>query len=89
MVGLARSLGPVLEREGIRFNAICPGFSETRIISDFRQELVEEGTPIIPVSEVVDAIEGLFASPDTGQCVFVQSGRSDVFRFRNVPGPRT
>lgn len=88
VVGLVRSLGPVYEAEGIRVNAICPGYSDTRIIDGFRDELVGGGTPIIEVSEVVDAIEKLFESPDAGQCVFVQAGRSDVFGFRNIPGPR-
>ena len=88
VVGLVRSLAPIYEPEGIAVNAICPGYAETRIISDFRHELVQDGTPIIAVSEVVDAVEKLFESPDGGNCVFVQAGRSDVFRFRNVPGPR-
>ena len=89
VVGLVRSLGPVYEQEGIRLNAICPGYADTRIIEDFREDLVGEGLPIIPVSQVVDAVTGLFDSPDSGQCVFVQAGRdSEAFRFRNIPGPR-
>ena len=89
VVGLVRSLGPVYELEGIRVNAICPGYSDTRIIEDFRDDLIGEGLPIIPVSEVVDAITALFESPEAGQCVFVQAGReAQPFGFRNIPGPR-
>ncbi len=48
VVGLARSMGPVLELEGIRFNAICPGFADTRIIEPIRDGLDEGGVPADP-----------------------------------------
>lgn len=35
VVGLARSLGPALAERGVRFNAVCPGFAESRIIDRF------------------------------------------------------
>ena len=89
VIGLTRSLGPVLAGEGIHFNAICPGFADTRIIADFRDALVEGGIPVIPVEEVVDAILGLFALDAGGECHFVQAGLdAQEFRFRNVPAPR-
>ena len=89
VIGLARSMGPVLATEGIHFNAICPGFADTRIIADFRDSLVEGGIPVIPVEEVVDAVLGLFGLDAGGECHFVQAGMdAQEFRFRNVPGPR-
>ncbi len=89
VIGLTRSMGPVLAAEGINFNAICPGFADTRIIADFRDALVEGGIPVIPVEEVVDAILGLFALDAGGECHFVQAGMdAQEFRFRNVPAPR-
>jgi NAD(P)-dependent dehydrogenase (short-subunit alcohol dehydrogenase family) len=90
VVGLARSLGPGLAQEGIRYNAICPGFAESGIIEPIRDALTESGMPIIPAEQVADAVVQLFAGDMTGECWFVQAGRpSDAFRFRNVPGPRT
>ena len=38
VVGLARSLGPGLAEQGIRFNAVCPGFAESKIIEPIREE---------------------------------------------------
>ena len=89
VVGLARSLGPVLFEEGIRFNAICPGFSATRIIDPIKDGLSEGGVPVIPVEKVVDGVTGLFGLEAGGECHFVQAGMEpQEFRFRNVPGPR-
>jgi NAD(P)-dependent dehydrogenase (short-subunit alcohol dehydrogenase family) len=89
VAGLVRSMGPVLIAEGIRLNAICPGFAETRIIADFRDALVEGGVPVIPVEQVVEAVIGLIGLEAGGECHFVQAGMdAQEFRFRNVPGPR-
>lgn len=89
VVGLARSLGPALAGEGIRYNAICPGFSESAIIASFRQALVDSDQPIMPAEKVADAVLELFAGEMSGECWFVQAGRnSEAFTFRNIPGPR-
>ena len=89
VVGLVRSAGPVYELESIRINGICPGFSDTRIIDGFKEGLVSEGIPIIEVEHVVDGIVDLMASPESGNCHFVQAGMDpQEFRFRNIPGPK-
>ena len=75
--------------EGIRFNAICPGFSDSAIIASFRQALVDSNQPIIPAEQVASAALELFTGEMTGECWFVQAGRaSEAFTFRNLPGPR-
>ena len=89
VVGLVRSLGPLFVQERIHLNAICPGFSDTRIIEPFKEMLEGEEIPIIPVAVVVDAVMGLIGSGESGQCRFVQAGvEPQDFRFRNVPAPR-
>lgn len=89
VVGLVRSVGPLLVQEQIHLNAICPGFADTKIIEPIKEVLEGEAVPIIPVSVVVDATIGLLESGESGQCRFVQPGREpEDFRFRNVPGPR-
>jgi NAD(P)-dependent dehydrogenase (short-subunit alcohol dehydrogenase family) len=90
VVGLARSLGLGLAEEGIRFNAICPGFAESGIIEPIRDALVESGLPIIPAETVADAVLALFEGDMSGECWYVQAGReAEAFRFRNIPGPRS
>ncbi|WP_205695547.1 SDR family NAD(P)-dependent oxidoreductase [Conexibacter sp. SYSU D00693] len=89
VVGLARSLGPALEGEGIRFNAVCPGFAESQIIAGMREDLIEAGFPIIPAQDVAAAVLTLFTGDMSGECWFVQAGREPApFGFRGIPGPR-
>jgi NAD(P)-dependent dehydrogenase (short-subunit alcohol dehydrogenase family) len=90
VVGLARALGPALAPEGIRFNAICPGFAESALVAPVREALVAAGFEIIPAERVADGVLELFTNDAAGECWFVQPGRDPApFQFRNVPGPRT
>jgi NAD(P)-dependent dehydrogenase (short-subunit alcohol dehydrogenase family) len=89
VVGLVRSLGPVLAAEGIRLNAVCPGFAESAILEPLRDMLAESGIAIIPAAEVAAAVVDLFAGDAAGECVVIQPGREPLpFAFRGVPGPR-
>jgi NAD(P)-dependent dehydrogenase (short-subunit alcohol dehydrogenase family) len=88
VVGLVRSLGPVLEPESVRINAVCPGFAESAIIADVRSDLVAAGFEIIPAESVAETVVRLFALDVTGECWFIQPRREpSAFRFRGVPGP--
>jgi NAD(P)-dependent dehydrogenase (short-subunit alcohol dehydrogenase family) len=90
VVGLTRSLGPALAQEGIRFNAICPGFAESRIVDDIRDMLAEHGVTLIPAEVVADTVMRILAGDGVGECWFIQPNREpEPFRFRNVPGPGT
>jgi NAD(P)-dependent dehydrogenase (short-subunit alcohol dehydrogenase family) len=89
VIGLVRSLGPGLAEEGIRLNAVCPGFAESAIIEPMRAALVDSGIAIIPAETVAAAVVDLLAGDAAGECVVVQPGREPVpFAFRGVPGPR-
>ncbi|MCX5425795.1 SDR family NAD(P)-dependent oxidoreductase [Streptomyces sp. NBC_00078] len=88
VVGLARSLGPALVPDNVRFNAVCPGFAESRIIDHLRDMLSEQELPVIPAEVVADTIVRIITGDGTGECWFIQAGREpEPFRFRNVPGP--
>ncbi|MFE9774810.1 SDR family NAD(P)-dependent oxidoreductase [Streptomyces sp. NPDC005931] len=89
VVGLARSLGPALAPHNVRFNAVCPGFAESRIIDSLRDMLSAQGLPVIPAEVVADTVLRILTGDGTGECWFVQPGREpEPFRFRSVPGPR-
>lgn len=89
VVGLTRSLGPSLALDGIRFNAVCPGFAESAMTAPLREGLAAAGFELIPAEVVAETVVRLFALEVTGECWFVQQGREPApFQFRNVPGPR-
>jgi NAD(P)-dependent dehydrogenase (short-subunit alcohol dehydrogenase family) len=89
VVGLTRSLGPPLAEEGIRLNAVCPGFAESAIIEPIRDMIAASGVAIIPAATVANAVVELFAGDAAGECVVIQPGRDPLpFAFRGVPGPR-
>jgi NAD(P)-dependent dehydrogenase (short-subunit alcohol dehydrogenase family) len=89
VVGLTRSLGPPLAEQGIRFNAICPGFAETPIIDPIRDMIAAAGVRIIPAEQVAAAVVDLFAGDAAGECIVIQPGREPLaFAFRGIPGPR-
>jgi NAD(P)-dependent dehydrogenase (short-subunit alcohol dehydrogenase family) len=88
VVGLARSLGPALAPHNVRFNAVCPGFAESRIIDHLRDMLSEQELPIIPAEIVADTVLRIVTGDSTGECWFIQAGRDpEPFRFRHVPRP--
>lgn len=90
VVGLVRSLGPTLAAQGISINAFCPGFAETKIITDLREVLVSSGTPIIPVEKAGEAVLQIFDSGESGKAWLLQAGRELMdYRFRGIPGPLT
>jgi NAD(P)-dependent dehydrogenase (short-subunit alcohol dehydrogenase family) len=89
VVGLVRSLAPGLAAEGIRLNAINPGFAESAIVAPIRDALVDSGVAIIPAETVAGVVVDLFAGDAAGECVVIQPGREPLpFAFRGVPGPR-
>lgn len=90
VVGLVRALGPALAPEGITVNAFCPGFAETKIITDLREVLESSGTPIIPVERAGASVLEVFDSGLTGEAWLLQAGRDVMpYKFRGIPGPLT
>jgi NAD(P)-dependent dehydrogenase (short-subunit alcohol dehydrogenase family) len=88
VVGLVRALGPAFAPQGITVNAFCPGFAETKIITDIKGLLQESGVPIIPVDVAGRAVLQALDSDETGQAWLLQAGREPmVYRFRGIPGP--
>jgi NAD(P)-dependent dehydrogenase (short-subunit alcohol dehydrogenase family) len=88
VVGLARSLGDALAADNITYNAICPGFAESRIVDPIRDLLAESGVTLIKAEVVAETVLRIVAGGATGEAWFVQPGREPApFRFRNVPGP--
>jgi NAD(P)-dependent dehydrogenase (short-subunit alcohol dehydrogenase family) len=89
VVGLVRALGPVVVREGITLNAVCPGFTDTPMVDRLRPMFDAHGFPLIERDAVVDAVLTAAGSPESGQAYLVQAGHETApYRFRGVPGAR-
>lgn len=90
VVGLVRAMGQALAPDGIRVNAFCPGFAETRIITDIREHLEAGGVPLIPVEQAGRSVLEIMDSGETGQAWLLQAGHDvQVYRFRGIPGPKS
>ena len=90
VVGLVRAPVPALAPMGIRINAFCPGFAETKIITDIREHLAGTGVPIIPVEKAGESVLQIFDSSETGEAWLLQAGRDVMpYKFRGIPGPLT
>lgn len=86
VVGYVRSVAATLTGEPVRVMAVCPGFTDTALISGFRDRLGD--FPLLGAPEVADAVATMLARGTSGECWFVQPGREPgPFRFSGIPGP--
>jgi NAD(P)-dependent dehydrogenase (short-subunit alcohol dehydrogenase family) len=87
VVGYVRAAAPTLAVEGIRVNAVCPGFADTPLLAPAKGQLAD--FPLLAPSDVVDAIAAILDRGEPGECWYVQPGREPApYGFRGVPGPK-
>lgn len=87
VVGYVRAVAPTLAPEGIRVNAVCPGFADTPLIARVKPKFAD--FPLLAPEDVVAAIESILERGEPGECWFVQPGREPApYGFRGVPGPK-
>ncbi len=91
VVGLIRSVAPTLAELGITANCVNPGMTDTNILGpDAKKLFAEADFPLMPASQIAEAVVHAITCGDTGKCWVCQPGREPTaYEFRNVPGPRT
>lgn len=87
VVGYVRSAAPILAVDGIRVNAVCPGFADTPLIANARARF--ENFPLLTAEDVADGIEAILDRGEPGECWFVQPGHAPTpYGFRGIPGAK-
>lgn len=89
LVGFVRSIAPQLADAGVRINLVCPGITDTPLVTDsWRAEMAAANFPVMAPTQVAAALVQALTLEETGQALVCQPGRDAVkFRFPNVPGP--
>jgi NAD(P)-dependent dehydrogenase (short-subunit alcohol dehydrogenase family) len=90
VVGLVRSAAPPLLAKGITANTVNPGMTDTNILTDeAKQMFAAADFPLMPASQIAEAVLLIVTSGRTGECWVCQPGRdAEPYRFHGVPGPR-
>ncbi|MFC7641570.1 SDR family oxidoreductase [Streptosporangium lutulentum] len=67
LIGLTRSLALLLQPDGITANALCPGFTDTRLVATHRDTLTGHGIAIAEPDHVAAAAEHILGTGRTGK----------------------
>jgi NAD(P)-dependent dehydrogenase (short-subunit alcohol dehydrogenase family) len=89
LVGFVRSVAPQLAADGVRVNLVCPGITDTPLVTEAMQlALAAANFPTMAPGQIAAALVEALGLSDTGQALVCQPGRAaTLFRFPNVPGP--
>ncbi len=86
VIGFVRSVAPQLASQGIKINALCPGYTDTDIVPDELRGVLD--VPLMEPSFVAEAALRALNDEETGGAWVVQPNRVVSFRFPHIPGPR-
>jgi NAD(P)-dependent dehydrogenase (short-subunit alcohol dehydrogenase family) len=89
-IAFVRSMAPRLAAEGTTISAICPGFADTAIIDQLRDQFEAVGFPVLSADEVADAMIAAWAAGQPGATYVIQPGVGTVpYTIKGVPSART
>ena len=90
VVGFIRSVAPTLAAMAITANTVNPGMTDTNILGeDAKAMFAANDFPLMPPSQIAEAVLTIVTTGRTGECWVCQPGReAEPYRFHDVPGPR-
>ncbi|MGH3427315.1 MAG: SDR family NAD(P)-dependent oxidoreductase, partial [Terriglobales bacterium] len=89
LVGFMRAQAPRLAKDGVRINALCPGFVHTELTEDIRGMLQERQIEEMPVNEAVKGFHAILDARGSGQAWPVLPGLPiEPFEFAQIRGLR-
>jgi NAD(P)-dependent dehydrogenase (short-subunit alcohol dehydrogenase family) len=81
VVGFVRGAALQLQPKGITLNCVCPGVVDTPLIGEGRAVLEAAGFPLIPASQVAEAVVDAITGGRTGEAWMVLLGGNEVHSF--------
>jgi len=82
VIGLVRSLGPVLSDRGVTINAVCPGGVDTPLVPPDYREMARD---FAPPEFIADAIVDVLDSDDNGGIWIAYRPDQPVWRYEFAP----
>ncbi|GLZ28237.1 dehydrogenase [Lentzea sp. NBRC 105346] len=87
VVGYARAAGAALGRENITVNALCPGFVDTLLLGQAKEEFDAVNFPLLTPEDIADALQAVLTDGQPGEAWIIQpGGQAGAYKFRGVPG---
>lgn len=90
VIGLVRSVAPVVADRGITVNALCPTFIDTPILGEAVPFINDLGVAVLPPERVAEVAELVLVRGGTGQAwPIVPHGEPGPFAFPDLPSIMT
>lgn len=90
VIGLVRSVAPIVADRGITVNALCPTFIDTPILGDAIPFIKDLGVSVLPPERVAEVAERVVVRGGTGQAwPVVPHGEPSPFVFPDLPSIMT
>lgn len=90
VIGLVRSVAPIVADRGITVNALCPTFIDTPILGEAIPFISDMGVAVLPPERVAEVAELVLAGGGTGQAwPVVPHGAPRPFAFPDIPSIMT
>lgn len=90
VIGLVRSVAPIVAGQGVTVNALCPTFIDTPILGGAIPFIGDLGVAVLPAERVAEVAELVLMDGGTGQAwPVVPHGEPSPFAFPDLPSIMT